>query len=394
MTLFEMAVKARLPMISAHTDDLINADKVVRFYAGKSCQIILCETISGFPGEGKDTIVMAREFDCDLQELYEQATVHKGQVIFLNLEDNPDGQALDVGTIPVPDKLMSYNLAKLVGPDLLPSVNTEMRGLSITRALEVVQLTSGHYGDVEARNLRQVKRMLVPPTPGLDEVDLDVGISIPREELHAFLTAYKGSWEAPNAGPLSPRGLLLRGAPGAGKTHMAKVLAKELGVPLYRASLGGAMDRWHGQSEQNLRRMLASAESEAPCVLLIDEVEKEINTSDDSAVASRMLASLLWWLAEHRSKVITVMTTNDISKLPAELYRPGRVNEVIEVKGLDLKAAKTLVMFWLKQYVPNYTKELRTQVLVRLFGNSTVDETFTPAYIEGEAMKIIREHLV
>lgn len=394
MNLFEMAVKARLPLVLAHTDDLINAHHVVRFYAGKACQIMITEEVAGFPTDAGQHIVIARGWSGDLQELYMDALANKGQIIFLNLDENPSGQILDVGSIPVPEKLMDYRIRKTVGPDLLPSVKPEVRGLSLLRAQEVIQLTSGYYGDLEARNLRQVRRMLVPPTPGLDEVDLDIGISIHRQELTSFLDAYRSSWMASDAGPLSPRGLLLKGAPGSGKTHMAKVLARELEVPLYRASLGGAMDRWHGQSEQNLRRMLASAENEAPCVLLIDEVEKEINTADDSAVSSRMLASLLWWLAEHRSKVITVMTTNNVDKLPAELYRPGRVNEVIDVKGLSLKAAKFLATKWIDKYAPLAVTNAKTQcpeVLNALFGKSSIDETFTPAYIEGEVMKIIRK---
>ena len=76
------------------------------------------------------------------------------------------------------------------------------------------------------------------------------------------------------------------------------------------------------------------------CVLLLDEVEKIFSGNDDQGVTQRILSQLLWWLSEHRSKVLTVMTTNHLDNIPPELYRPGRIDRVVEIKRLTLTEAK------------------------------------------------------
>lgn len=139
-----------------------------------------------------------------------------------------------------------------------------------------------------------------------------------------------------NVPALTPRGLLFNGPPGVGKTMAAKYLARELGLPLYHLDIAGLMEKYVGESEGNLRIALKQAEQSAPCIMLIDEVEKLFHGgSDDSGVTSRMLSSILWWLQEHRVKVLTVMTTNKEADIPPELYRPGRIDS--EIKFTTLK---------------------------------------------------------
>lgn len=78
----------------------------------------------------------------------------------------------------------------------------------------------------------------------------------------------------------------------------------------------------------------------APCVVLIDEVEKVFQSGEDGGVTSRILSQLLWWLAEHRTRVLTVMTTNDYAAIPPELYRPGRLDKVMFLPKLPLGLAR------------------------------------------------------
>ena len=135
---------------------------------------------------------------------------------------------------------------------------------------------------------------------------------------------------------LTPRGLLFTGPPGTGKTMGAKFLAKELDLPLYHLEVGTLMSKFVGESEQNLQTALKQAEQSAPCVVLFDEVEKLFHTgTDDSGVTSRLLSSILWWLQEHRSKVLTIMTTNKEADIPPELYRPGRIDSEIKFNKLN-----------------------------------------------------------
>lgn len=127
-----------------------------------------------------------------------------------------------------------------------------------------------------------------------------------------------------------PRGVVLVGIPGCGKSLSAKALASDWGVPLLRLDVGRLRGRFVGQSEANLRRALATAEHVAPCILWIDELEKAfsgLGQSGDSGVSQRMFGSFLTWLEEHAAPVFVAATANDISRLPMEFARGGRFDE-------------------------------------------------------------------
>ena len=134
-----------------------------------------------------------------------------------------------------------------------------------------------------------------------------------------------------------PKGMLLLGVQGCGKSLAAKAVAGGFGVPLVRLDLGTMYNKFHGETERNLRESLRNAEALAPCVLWIDEIEKGIATSDtDDGVSRRVLGYLLTWMAERKAKVFLVATANQVEQLPAELLRKGRFDEVFFV---DLPAA-------------------------------------------------------
>lgn len=137
----------------------------------------------------------------------------------------------------------------------------------------------------------------------------------------------------------SPRGLLLIGVQGCGKSLAAKATASAFGVPLLRLEFGALFNKYHGETEKNLRDALKMAEVMSPCVLWLDEIEKGLGggSHDDTGTSRRVLASLLTWMAERRSKVLLVATANDISALPAELIRKGRFDEIFFV---DLPAPR------------------------------------------------------
>ena len=130
-----------------------------------------------------------------------------------------------------------------------------------------------------------------------------------------------------------------------GKTAASKWIAEQLGVPLYRVDIGGTKNKYVGTSEQNMLTNLARLDHEEPCVALLDEIEKVFSTSnhDSSGTTSTMLSQLLWWLAERRSRVLVVMTTNKASSLPKELYREGRIDKVMVFNGLTHADAGSFV---------------------------------------------------
>ncbi|MDH3315897.1 MAG: AAA family ATPase [Gammaproteobacteria bacterium] len=129
-----------------------------------------------------------------------------------------------------------------------------------------------------------------------------------------------------------PKGILLLGVQGCGKSLAAKAVAGAWGTPLLRLDFGTLYNKYHGETERNLRESLRQAEAMAPCVLWIDEIEKGVSVdSSDSGVSRRLLGSLLTWMAENRNRVFIVATANDIESLPPELLRKGRLDEIFFV---------------------------------------------------------------
>lgn len=130
----------------------------------------------------------------------------------------------------------------------------------------------------------------------------------------------------------SPRGILLVGVQGGGKSLAAKAVAGLWGLPLLRLDFGTLYNKFFGETERNLRASLDTASAMAPCVLWVDEIEKAIASGDyDSGTSKRVLGTLLTWMAERDAPVFLVATANRIDQLPPELIRKGRMDEIFFV---------------------------------------------------------------
>jgi SpoVK/Ycf46/Vps4 family AAA+-type ATPase len=129
-----------------------------------------------------------------------------------------------------------------------------------------------------------------------------------------------------------PKGILLLGVQGGGKSLAAKAVAGLWGLPLMRMDVGALYNKFNGETERNLREALKLADAMSPCVLWLDEIEKGMaQDSNDNGVSQRLLGTLLTWMAERRTRVFIVATSNDISRLPPELIRKGRLDEIFFV---------------------------------------------------------------
>ena len=191
-------------------------------------------------------------------------------------------------------------------------------------------------------NASRVVEWFDPDPRGLDAVGgLDV--------LKAWLVARRAalSQKARAFGLPAPRGVLLVGVPGCGKSLTAKAVATAYGVPLLRLDLGGLKNKYVGESEGNLRRALKMAETVAPCVLWLDELEKALGGATqgaaDGGVSSDALGTILSWLQEKAGSVFVVATCNDVSALPPELLRKGRFDELFFV-DLPTASERALVL--------------------------------------------------
>ena len=135
-----------------------------------------------------------------------------------------------------------------------------------------------------------------------------------------------------------PRGMLLLGVQGCGKSLAAKAAAAIFGVALLRLDFGVLYSKYYGETERNLRKALETAEVMAPCVLWLDEIEKGLAVGDDDdGLSRRVLGTLLTWMSERRSPVFVVATANEIMRLPPEMVRKGGFDEIFFV---DLPSAK------------------------------------------------------
>jgi len=168
----------------------------------------------------------------------------------------------------------------------------------------------------------------VDPIPGgLDAVG---GL----EALKAWLQARRAAF-GPRArayGLPAPKGCLLVGIPGTGKSLTAKAIAAAWGMPLLRLDMGALRSKWVGESEQNIRKALAVAETVAPCVLWLDEIEKALagatQGAADGGTSADALGAVLSWMQDRAGSVFVVATANDVSALPPELLRKGRFDEI------------------------------------------------------------------
>ncbi len=152
------------------------------------------------------------------------------------------------------------------------------------------------------------------------------------KNLRRWILQRKPAFDGTAPGLDAPKGVLLLGVQGCGKSLAARAAAGVLGVPLVRLDFGALYSKWHGESEKNLRESLVSAEALAPCVLWLDEIEKALASGDgDSGTSRRVLGAFLTWLSEQRARVFIVATANDITALPPELVRKGRFDEIFFV---------------------------------------------------------------
>ncbi|MBE1162062.1 AAA family ATPase [Dyella acidiphila] len=166
------------------------------------------------------------------------------------------------------------------------------------------------------------------------------GVSHVRDWVQRRRTVFLDPNPAPALDP--PKGVLLLGVQGCGKSLAAKAIAGGFGVPLIRLDFGSLYDKYQGETEKNLREALGSCEVLAPCVLWIDEIEKGLASGgEDGGVSRRVLGYLLTWMAERKSKVFVVATANAVDELPAELLRKGRFDEIffVDLPRTEVRAA-------------------------------------------------------
>lgn len=223
-------------------------------------------------------------------------------------------------------------------------LTVSFKGLSDFEIRQILNLAYQQSGIIDRSDkalvLREKEQLIkksgmleiVPYSADLEDVG---GLNELKTYLRTKARIFENLGEARKFGIDLPKGVLIVGMPGCGKSLTAKATAQLFSVPLLRLDIGKLMGKYVGESEQNLRRAIRTAEAVAPCVLWIDELEKAFagigGTGGGSDITTRLFGNFLTWLQEKESSVYVVATSNDISSLPPEFLRKGRFDELFLV---------------------------------------------------------------
>ncbi|HRQ71723.1 MAG TPA: AAA family ATPase [Phycisphaerales bacterium] len=242
----------------------------------------------------------------------------------------------------------------------LRAIVRNLRGLTRRQAafvLRDVVIEDRKLNEDDLNGVIARKRQLLSSGGGLEYVEAPTdmnqigGLSVLKRWLSERSIAFEE--DAPSHGLTPPRGVLLLGVQGAGKSLSAKAIATAWRQPLFRMDPSALYDRYIGESERRLRDALRQAEAMSPMVLWIDEIEKGFagaaSTSTDGGLSRRMFGTLLTWMQDHRAPVFLVATANDVEALPPELLRKGRFDEIFFVDLPGTPARRMIFEIHLKK---------------------------------------------
>lgn len=236
---------------------------------------------------------------------------------------------------------------------------TILLGLSEIEVKNVIAslIAKGSLLKADLVDLKFAKDGMFSEISGLEKISIDPTIAFGGldglkewlDEKKKLLAPDKKE-EMQRRGIKPPRGILIVGVPGCGKSLSAKAIAAKWQMPLYLLDFATVQGRYVGQSEQQLKEALETAEYVSPCILWIDEIEKGLSGANgDSGVTNRMIGQFLFWLQECKKEVFVVATANDINSLPAELLRKGRFDEMFFVDlPTDMERAEIIKLYLAK----------------------------------------------
>ena len=282
------------------------------------------------------------------------------------------------------------NLNQQVDEKLIEEFALAFKGLTEFEILNLLALSYADDGDLTRKDLRLIfdqKQQMIKKAGILEMIPLketidDIG---GLENLKAWFIkkakVYKNMNNAKKYGVDMPKGVLIAGVPGCGKSLNAKAAANLFEVPLLRLDMGRLMGKYVGESEGNLRSAIALAEAISPCVLWIDELEKAFagigGSGGGAEVTTRLFGNFLTWMQEKESPTFVVATANDITQLPPELLRKGRFDEIFYVGLPNKEEREKIFNIHIKKRRPQDLKNIRVKELV------SITEGFSGADIEG-----------
>lgn len=288
------------------------------------------------------------------------------------------------------NRFIEENGMDSIKDSLLDELAIAFKGLTEFEINNLLALSYADDGELTKKDLRLIfeqKQQMIKKAGILEMIPLketveDIGgLENLKEWFVRKANVYKNMEQAEKFGVDMPKGVLIAGVPGCGKSLNAKAAASLFEVPLLRLDMGRLMGKYVGESEGNLRNAIALAEAIAPCVLWIDELEKAfagIGESGGSAeVTTRLFGNFLTWMQEKTSPAFVVATANNITKLPPELLRKGRFDEIFYVGLPNDKEREKIFQIHIKKRRPQDIGNIRFAELVKK------TKGFSGADIEG-----------
>lgn len=330
-----LALKARLPFIHVKSDDLLYIGQTLTYLAGESVEpLVIKGELSEIDPKSMDHSIYYTGSEIADQGLYMKFKAANKTLVFVNTK--PSALFWMGGVMVPPKEMVADFLGSMIGDEnSAKEMISAFGGMTLKDSFDAVKLTVARVGKLSTNDINTTRQGFMAKAKGIVQVDSKVDFYQTPGELSEWMAKNAVFFTKPVVPDLTPRGLLLDGPPGTGKTAASKFIADAFQMPLYRLDVGAMKGKYVGDSEGNLNAALAQIDQVAPCVVILDEVEKVFAENHDSGVSSSMLSSLLWWLQEHKSHVFTVMTTNNRHKIPPELYREGRIDKVMDFKGLE-----------------------------------------------------------
>lgn len=290
----------------------------------------------------------------------------------------------------ITEKFLEQNEIDGVYQGLLDEISTAFKGLSEYEIRDLLSLAISSDGELTQKSLKFIfdqkqqmilKAGILEMVPLKESIDDIGGLENLKEWLRRKASVFKDIRKATEFGVSMPKGVLIAGVPGCGKSLSAKAAGKLFDVPLLRLDMGRLMGKYVGESEENMRNAIRLAEAISPCVLWVDELEKAFaglgSGGGGSDVTTRLFGAFLTWMQEKTSPAFVVATANDITKLPPELMRKGRFDEIFYVALPNPEERRLIFEIHLRKRRKNDVKGIDLEKLV---GET---EGYSGADIEG-----------
>ncbi len=375
--MIKKAVSGLIPLISVRSTDLLHIEFVLRGLFPKHNVMALGSKFVESEELTPLYYSVGTSKENSLNDLYNDAEQNEYSVIFIN--HDPDPRLMECGELVPDEKTIHQMLKGEIPTKILKESVAYLKGLTVQHIKQTLSLCSIYYDQISVESIRKTKERLFIHQTGITKVDPETPFYFGGNNLSLWVAENKPYMFADVDHRLVPKGVLMYGESGTGKTEFSKYVAREWGLSLFLLDVNSMLSKWQGEAEHHLNQALVTLDKESPCIVLFDEVEKLFMNNSENDTSQRLLSKLLWWLQYKSSKVFVVMTCNNLEALPTELYRSGRIDQLIKLQGLHKDQLADFVTQLLESFgVDTKANECMKVVGAKMAQSKTTSKEFFP----------------